>query len=119
MCTLYRFINNCGASFDMFKYFFKIISELKMVRQLDVYSKIEFRGTVKFSYAKNSNPMEINLEVCTVYGEQAIGKWCKQFEESRTELQDEPSKGRPSTSTTADHIGRVDEVFHMNHWIKN
>jgi len=58
-----------------------------------------------------------------VYGEQtmtrqAIGKWCKQFEEGRTELQDKAGKGRPSTSTTADHIARVDELIRMNRRIK-
>ena len=49
---------------------------------------------------------------------QAIGKWCKPFEEGRMELQKEAGKGRPSTSTTADHIVRVDELIHMNRWIK-
>ena len=58
-----------------------------------------------------------------MYGEQAmtrqaIGKWCKQFEEDRTELQDEASKARPSTSTTADHIASVDELIRMNRRIK-
>jgi len=93
----------------MLKYLFNSDSEFKMARQLDVYSKIELRGTVRFLWAKNCNTTEIHLDVCTVYAEQvmtrqAIGKCCKQFEEGRTELQDEAGKSRPSTSTTADHI---------------
>ena len=72
---------------------------------------------MRFLLAKNCNPTEIHHEVCTVYGEQAmtrqaIGKWCKQFQEGRMELQDEAGKGRPSTSTTADHIARVDELIY-------
>jgi len=55
--------------------------------------------------------------VCIVYGEQAIGKYCKQFAEGRTEFQDEAGKGRPSISTTADHIARVDELIRINRWI--
>ena len=54
-----------------------------------------------------------------MYGKQAmtkqvIGKWCKQFEDGRTELQDVAGKGRPSTSTTADNISRVDDLIRMN-----
>ena len=58
-----------------------------------------------------------------MYGEQtmtrqAIGKWYKQFEEGRTELHEEAGKGRPSTSTTADHIARVDDLIRINRRIK-
>ena len=49
---------------------------------------------------------------------QVIGKWCKQFEENRTELQDEAGKGRPSILPTADHIARVDDLIRMNRRIK-
>jgi len=44
---------------------------------------------------------------------QTIGKWCKKFEESRTNC-----KTKPSTSTNADHISHADELIRMNHWIK-
>ena len=48
----------------------------------------------------------------------AIGKWCKQFEEGHSELQDEARESRPLTSTTTDHIVRVDELIRMNRRIK-
>ena len=78
---------------------------------------------MRFLCAIKCNPTEIHQEICTVYGEQAmtrqvIGKWCKQFEEGRTELQDEADKGMPSTSTTADHIASVDELIRNNRRIK-
>ena len=84
-----------------------------MARQFDVYSKIELWGTVRFLWAKNCNSAEIHRKFIGRFGKctgeraitrQVIGKWCKQFDEGRMELQDEAGKGMSSTSTNADRI---------------
>lgn len=94
-----------------------------MSRQLQSCSKIEVRGTIRFLWAKRLNCTEIHREICSVYGEHtvsrpAIAKWCKQFENGRTDLTDEYRKGRPLTSTDAVQVAAVEQLIRDNRRIK-
>lgn len=64
-----------------------------MALQLETYFNDEVCGTVHFLWAKCFTSTEINNEISTAYGPEAMSqpsivKWCHQFEDDRTDLTD-------------------------------
>lgn len=64
----------------------------------------EVRGVIRFLLAKGSSAAEIHRELCLVYGpaimsEGKVRKWCRDFQNGRTNVHDEERSGRPSIQT--------------------
>jgi transposase len=73
----------------------------------------EIRSVIKLLNAKNVGPAEIYGQVCEVYGENAMSdgnvrRWCRMFNEGRTNVHDDDTSGRPSL-VTADLLDQVNE----------
>ncbi|GBM97566.1 hypothetical protein AVEN_143799-1 [Araneus ventricosus] len=70
----------------------------KIVCQLETYSNVEVRGTVRFLWAKcfTSGEMSAVYEPHAM-SRPAIVKWCQQFEDGCTDLTDAERQGRPTT----------------------
>ena len=90
----------------------------EMARQLETYSKVELRGTIRFLWAKRLNCTDIHREILVVYGPHAISrpaivKWCQLFDQGRTDLGDEHREGRPST--TDNNVQAIEEMIRNNH----
>ena len=63
------------------------------MRQLESYSNVEVRVTIRFLWGKRFTSTEIHREILTVLGPRAmsrpaIRKWCQQFEDGCTELKE-------------------------------
>ncbi|GBM94961.1 hypothetical protein AVEN_265274-1 [Araneus ventricosus] len=90
-----------------------------MMRQLETYSNVEVRGTVRFFGAKRFTSTEIHSRISAVYGPHAMSrpatvKWCQQFEDGRTDLTDAKRQGRPTTVSTSDMVQRVEDIILSN-----
>ncbi|GBM32174.1 hypothetical protein AVEN_136724-1 [Araneus ventricosus] len=90
-----------------------------MVGQLETYSNVEVRGSVRFSWAKRFTNTEIHSEVSAVYvphamSRPAVVKWCQQFEDCRTNLTDVERQGRPATVSTSDIVQRMEDIILNN-----
>jgi len=64
-------------------------------------AKCETRAVIRFLLAEGKTPIEIFTRIKTVYGEGAMNrtnvfKWCREFNEGRTNIHDEQTSGRPS-----------------------
>jgi len=64
----------------------------------------DIRAVIRFLQAKDIQPAVIHRQVCEVYGEGAMSdsmvrQWCRQFESSRENVQDDKRSGRPSIVT--------------------
>lgn len=71
---------------------------------ISVAAKCEQRAVIRFFHKKQKSASDIHKELMEVYGRNAISyvmvwKWCKKFEEGRTEVHDEQRSGRPSVIT--------------------
>ena len=91
----------------------------EMARQLETYSKVEVRGTIRFLWAKRLNCTDIHREILAVYGPHAISrpaivKWYQQFDQGRTGLGDDHREGRPLTSTTDNNVQAIKEIIRNN-----
>ena len=91
----------------------------EITRQLETYSKGEVRGTIRFLWAKRLNCTDIHGEILAVYGPNAIPrpaivKWCLQFDQGRTDVNDGPRAGDPSTSTTDDNVRAIKGMVRSN-----
>ncbi|GBN86535.1 hypothetical protein AVEN_61581-1 [Araneus ventricosus] len=91
-----------------------------MVRQLETYSSVEVRGTVRFLSTKHFTSTEIHSEVSAVYGPHVMSrpvivKWCQHFEDGRTDLTDAERQGR---ITVSKHIryGALDGRHYSQQW---
>ena len=76
-----------------------------MARQLGTYSNVEVHRTIRFLWAKHFTSTEIHREISAVHGLHAMSrpvivKWCKMFEDGRTDLTDVEWEGRPATVST-------------------
>ncbi|GBL78276.1 hypothetical protein AVEN_42821-1 [Araneus ventricosus] len=90
-----------------------------MASQLETYSNVEVRGTVRFLWAKRFTSTEIHSGISAVYGPHAMSrptivKWCQQFEDGRTDLTDAERQGKPTTVSTSDMVQRVEDIIHSN-----
>jgi hypothetical protein len=56
-------------------------------------AKSEVRSVIRFLNAKGERPAEIQKQIVSVYGDVMIQhnvtKWCREFSEGRTDIQDE------------------------------
>ena len=56
-------------------------------------AKCEVRSVIRFLNAKGERPEEIHKQIVAVYGNfinrQNVTKWCREFSEGRTDVQDE------------------------------
>jgi hypothetical protein len=63
-------------------------------------AKCEVRSIIWFLNAKGEHPAEIHKQIVTVYGDiinqQNVMKWCHEFSEGRTDVNDEQRSGRRS-----------------------
>ncbi|XKL61430.1 hypothetical protein PGB90_008487 [Kerria lacca] len=67
-------------------------------------SKCEQRAVVHFLLLEKQTPASIAKRLKAIYGDKALSrvhvwKWCKRFQEGRTNLHDEDRSGRPSIIT--------------------
>ncbi|GBL93444.1 hypothetical protein AVEN_59653-1 [Araneus ventricosus] len=90
-----------------------------MVLQLETHSNVEVRGTVGVLWAKRFTSTEIDSGISAVYGPHAMShpaivKWCQQFEDGRTDLNDAERQGRPTTVSTSDMVQRVGDIILSN-----
>lgn len=78
----------------------------------------EVRSVIRFLWAKKMKASDIHRELCSVYGENvmcdsAVRKWCRLFQEGRTNVHDEPKSGRPSVITD-DLVNQINEKVREN-----
>jgi hypothetical protein len=64
----------------------------------------EVRSVMRFLNAQNVGAIDIHRQLTAVYGEGAMNessvrKWCRMFNEGRTNVHDEEGSGRPSLIT--------------------
>jgi len=76
-------------------------------------SDCEIRYVISFLNDRNVLPSEIHLQVCQVYGDNAMSeimvrKWVRMFNEGRENLHDEAWSGRPSL-VNDDLVRKVNE----------
>ena len=72
------------------------------------------RSVIRFSWCKGTTPIEIHRELISVYGEKCmdvknVRKWCREFQEGRTNVHDEAGRGRPSVSDET--VNKVEELL--------
>ena len=71
-----------------------------MAAPIQCPAKCEVRSVIRFLNAKGERPPKIHKQSVAVYGNvmnrQNVTKWCREFSEGRTDVQDEQRSGRPS-----------------------
>ena len=77
--------------------------------------KMEQRINLKFLVKLGKGPTDCLKLLQEVYGEATMScarlfEWHKRFTSGREEVEDDPKSGRPSTTKTADNIGKVNEL---------
>lgn len=97
----------------------RLITACKQSALIKMPSKLELRGVIHFLWLEKKNRSEIYRHVTKTYGSkvisrQAIGKWCKQFENGRSDMTDEYRSGRPTNAVTDEHIMRINELIREN-----
>ncbi len=85
---------------------------------LKIPSKDVLRGIIQFLKSDGKTPIEIHRELTRKYGQtvmsiQHVRKWCRLFDEGRTNLEDEPRSGRPSVLTDV-LVQRVETFIQEN-----
>ena len=76
---------------------------------------MEQRINLKFLVKLGKGPTDCLKLLQEVYGEATMSRarlfeWHKRFTSGREEVEDDPKSGRPSTTKTADNIGKVNEL---------
>jgi len=65
----------------------------EMAAPIQSPAKCEVRSVIRFLNAKGERPEEIHKQIVAVYGNfinrQNVTKWCREFSEGRTDVQDE------------------------------
>ena len=71
----------------------------EMAKPIQSPAKCEVRAVIRFLNAKGERPAEIHKQIVAVCGNvmnrQNVTKWCREFSEERTDVQDEQRSGRP------------------------
>lgn len=85
-----------------------------MFATIQTSAKCEIRSVIRFLQAEGNTAAEIHRRVCAVYGENimsdsAVRKWCRIFQEGRTDVHDEGGQGRKSVATD-DIVEQVNKV---------
>jgi len=72
----------------------------EMAAPIQSPAKCEVHSVIRFLNTKGECPVEIHKQIVAVYGNvmnwQNVMKWCHEFSEERTDVQDEQRSGRPS-----------------------
>jgi transposase len=84
-----------------------------MSKKIKNLAVCEVRAVIRFLNAQNIRPNEIYRQLIAVYGEgvmneSIVRKWCRMFNEGRTNVHDEERSGRPSL-ITKDSKNRIDK----------
>lgn len=87
------------------------VKDVSHHRKMD---KVEIRSVIRILHAEGKGPTEIHRVL--VYGEGVMARWqvsvwCTAFAEGRTNVDDKPRSGGPSTSSTDYHIAQVDNLI--------
>ena len=74
---------------------------------------LQVRGVIRFLHHNGTSPVEIHRQLISAYGPNVmdiknVRKWCSEFSGGRTNVHDEPGRGRPSTSDEV--VARVDDL---------
>jgi hypothetical protein len=74
---------------------------LKMSKKIKNPAECEVRALIRFLNAQNVRPIEIYRQLIAVCGEGVMNesnvrRWCRMFNEGRTNVHDEERSGRPS-----------------------
>jgi histone-lysine N-methyltransferase SETMAR len=85
----------------------------KMNKKIDNPADCEVRSVIRFLNAQNVRAIDIHRQLTAVYGEgimneSSVRKWCRMFNEGRTNVHDEERSGRPSL-ITEDLKKQIDE----------
>jgi histone-lysine N-methyltransferase SETMAR len=75
-----------------------------MNKKIDNPADCEARSVIRFLNAKMSRAIDIHRQLMAVYGEgemngSSVRKWCRMFNEGKTNVHDEERSGRPSLIT--------------------
>ncbi|GBO06129.1 hypothetical protein AVEN_35209-1 [Araneus ventricosus] len=78
-------------------------------------SSLERPANIKFSVLLEKSPSETLEMLKKAYGNDAMKKtamyeWHKRFRKGRTNIEDDPRTGRPSSSTADENVERVREI---------
>jgi transposase len=72
-----------------------------MSKKIENPAECEVRAVIRVLIAENVRPIEIYRQLIAAYGEvlmneSDVRKWCRMFNEGRTNIRDEERSGRPS-----------------------
>jgi hypothetical protein len=89
-----------------------------MNKKIDNAADCEVRSVIRFFNAQNVRAIDIHRQLTAVYGEgvmneSSMGKWCRMFNEGRTNVHDEERSGRPSL-ITEDLKKQIDEQIRQD-----
>lgn len=87
------------------------------------FDEIEHRAVIKFLTKENVSPKEIAERMEQVYGQDApsystVKKWAALFRMGRTELEDDPRSGRPSTAITEANVEKIEKMVMQDRRLK-
>ena len=90
-----------------------------MSATVSTHRKVEKLGSSQCNSiftCQGKNSAENHSELVVVYGEHVLSRkqvsiWCSAFSEGRTNLQNEPREGRPSSSTTDVNVARIEALI--------
>ena len=80
---------------------------------------MEQRINLKFLVKLDKGPTDCLKLLHEVYGETTMSRahsfeWHKRFTSGHEDVEDDPKSGRPSTTKTADNIGKMNELVRCN-----
>lgn len=85
-------------------------------------SRVEVRSMIPFHHLKGLKPKEIYNEVISVYEEvisfSMVVRWCREFENGRSETEDLQRAARPRSSITDEIVSDVKKLILENRGIK-
>jgi hypothetical protein len=84
-----------------------------MSKKIDNPTECEVWAVIRFLNAQSVHPIEIYCQLIAVYGEGVMRKWCRMFNEGRTNIHDEEQTRRPSL-ITEDLKNRIDQHNRTN-----
>jgi hypothetical protein len=89
-----------------------------MSKKIENPAECEVRALIRFLNAKNVRPIDIYRQLIVVYGkgvmnESNMRKWCRMFNEGRTNVRDKERSGRPSL-ITEDLKNGIDQHIRRN-----
>jgi transposase len=96
----------------------RLVARYKMNKKIDNPADCEVRSVIRFLNAQNVRAIDIHRQITAVYGEgvmneSSVRKWCRIFNEGRTNVHDEERSGRPSLNTE-DLKNQIDEQIRQN-----